>query len=158
MRRHRLERVQFFPRPPEEVFAFFCDIDQLDRFTPSWFRLHVRTAERCALYPGQQIDYTLKLFGIPFGWTTVIDTVDPPRSFSDSQLRGPYRSFRHHHLFCEVEGGTLMVDVLDYQLPLEPAGLIVHRLLAHIFDHRRLVTARLLAPDLEDPLWLPFSP
>lgn len=153
--RHRLERVQFFPRPRDEIFAFFCDIDQLDHFTPGYFRLHILTPERCTLYPGQRIEYTLRLFGIPFRWTTVIDTVDAPCSFTDSQLRGPYRSFRHQHRFYEVEGGTLMVDVVDYELPLEPAGLVVHRLLAHIFDHRRRVTARLLAPELQDPLWLP---
>ena len=43
------------------------------------------------------IDYRLRLFGIPFGWQTRIETFERNVRFSDVQLRGPYRRWHHLH-------------------------------------------------------------
>jgi ligand-binding SRPBCC domain-containing protein len=48
-------------------------------------------------------------------WLTVrITAFDPPRSFRDEQMEGPFVSFRHDHRFEAESGGTLMTDVLDF--------------------------------------------
>ncbi|MGE0494181.1 MAG: SRPBCC family protein [Vulcanimicrobiota bacterium] len=146
----RLERAQFFPVPVERAWQFFTDVDMLDRFTPDFFRLEVLTPDRPALFPGQFIDYRLRLYGIPFAWITQIESVDYPHSFIDRQARGPYASFRHQHLFYSIEGGCLKVDKLDYQVGWGPLGplldaLLVRPALEAIFETRSQRAAELLA-------------
>ena len=91
---------------------------------------------------GALIDYSLRLYKLPVRWRTRIELFEPERRFVDVQLKGPYRYWRHLHEFEDVEGGTLMRDVVDYELPLGPLGslartLFVRRSLARIFSFRR---------------------
>ena len=141
---HRLVREQFFARPRGEVFAFFADASNLERITPEFLRFEMLTPMPIELKPGALIDYRLRLFGIPIRWTTRIETFEPETSFSDVQLKGPYRSWHHLHEFFEHEDGTLMRDTVGYELPLGPLGALARRLfvsrnLDRIFEHRRAV-------------------
>ena len=146
---HLLERTQLVPRPRAEVFAFFADPWNLERITPPFLRFRILTPHPLEVKAGALIDYRLSLFGLPFGWRTVIEAWEPGVRFVDRQLRGPYRLWRHTHGFEDAPGGTLMTDRVEYQLPLGPLGevarrLLVDRQLAAIFDHRREAVARLL--------------
>ncbi len=146
-----LERTQLVPRPREEVFAFFEDAANLERITPPALRFRIVTPEPIAMGQGTLIDYRLRLFGLPLRWRTLIERYEPPLRFVDLQLSGPYRLWRHLHEFEAVPGGTLMHDRVEYALPFGPLGRAAHavavrRTLAHIFDHRRDVIARLFPP------------
>lgn len=136
-----LERAQFFPRPLDEVWEFFTDIDNLNRFTPGFFHITPLTEERPELYPGQTIDYVIRLFGIPFRWTTLITQVDKPLSFVDRQARGPYAQFEHLHQFWEVQNGTVVIDRLHYRVGWGPIGWLAERIFVRptldaIFEYR----------------------
>ena len=77
-----------------------------------------------------RIDYKVKpLFGIPMHWQTEIMHVQKPFSFTDIQLKGPYSCWEHTHTFTEKENGVLMQDVVKYQLPFGPLGVVAHSLL-----------------------------
>jgi len=147
--KHLLTREQIVARPRSEVFAFFADPQNLERITPSSLRFRIRSPLPIEMRPGAMIDYDLSLFGVRFGWRTVIERFDPPHSFVDVQARGPYRLWRHTHEILEApSGGTRIADRVEYELPLGPLGEIAHRLfvarqLRHIFDHRREVIAEL---------------
>jgi len=148
---HRLERTQLVPRPRAEVFAFFADPWNLERITPPFLRFRILTPPPLEVKAGALIDYRLSLFGLPFGWRTVIEAWEPGVRFVDRQLRGPYRRWHHTHLFEDAAGGTRMTDRVEFELPLGPLGelarvLLVDRQLAAIFDHRREAVARLLRP------------
>ena len=136
-----LERTTFLPRPRPEVFAFFSDAHNLERITPDFLRFHILTPDPIVMRPGARIDYELKLFFIPLRWRTIIEEFVPDSHFVDVQLSGPYRTWRHRHTFSDAEGGTLMHDHLDYEIPFGPIGkvaraLFVRRTLDSIFDHR----------------------
>lgn len=95
------------------------------------------------MYPGMLVTYTIRGFpGIPVRWVTEITHVLEPRLFVDEQRFGPYRFWHHQHHFREVEGGTVVEDIVHYVLPFGPAGRIfgggfVRRQLAGIFSFRR---------------------
>jgi len=145
--KHVLTREQVVPRPRSEVFAFFADAQNLERITPSSLRFRIKSPLPIEMRPGAVIEYDLSLFGVRFGWRTVIERFDPPRSFVDVQARGPYRLWRHTHEIDELPGGgTRIADRVEYELPLGPLGELAHRLfvarqLRHIFDHRQHVIA-----------------
>lgn len=141
-RNYRLERSQFVPRPRDEVFAFFSDVKNLERITPEFLHFHVLGEGSTGVHAGMLIDYRLKLFGVPLHWQSRIESFQPGEQFVDVQLRGPYRRWRHLHEFRDAPGGTLMLDQVDYELPLGPLGSLAHalfvrRTLGKIFDFRR---------------------
>ena len=150
MKVHSLVREQVIARPRREVFAFFADAANLERITPAFLRFRIVTPTPVRIEEGCLIDYRLSLFGLPFGWRTRIDRFVPDSSFVDSQLRGPYRLWRHTHEFEEVRSGTRMLDRVEYALPLGPLGsiaraLFVRATLTRIFDHRAATIAAIFA-------------
>jgi ligand-binding SRPBCC domain-containing protein len=142
---HTLHRSQRLPGSPDEVFAFFGDARNLEAITPPLLRIRVMNPDALAMGPGALIRYRLRVHRIPVGWLTAIRSWDPPQSFVDEQLRGPYALWHHTHTFeplpDDERGGTLMRDVVRYALPFGPAGELAHRLfvardLEAIFDYR----------------------
>jgi ligand-binding SRPBCC domain-containing protein len=148
---YRLERAQLIPREREQIFAFFAEAANLERLTPDFLNFRILTLLPIDLQPGTLIDYRLKLYGFPFTWCTRIETFDPPQSFTDIQLQGPYRRWHHLHEFFAVAGGTLVVDRVLYELPFGILGTLAHglfvrRMLDHIFDYRRECLQALFPP------------
>lgn len=146
--KHVLEREQFVPRPLGEVFAFFSDAANLERLTPERLHFKILSPLPIAMKPGALIDYELRLFAVPFRWRTLIETFEPMRRFTDTQLRGPYRSWHHLHEFEAAAGGTRMWDRVEYEVPLGPLGevarsLFVTRQVESIFDFRREAVDRI---------------
>ncbi|MBX7165203.1 MAG: SRPBCC family protein [Pirellulales bacterium] len=141
-RAYRLQRAQLIRRPRPEVFEFFSAAENLEAITPPALSFQILTPLPIELRSGTLIDYRLKLMGIPFNWQTRIDLFEPPLRFRDSQLQGPYRRWEHLHEFFETAEGTLMIDTIDYEIPLGPLGALarmvfVSRQLDAIFDYRR---------------------
>lgn len=149
---HRLERTQLIPRPVAEVFPFFADAENLARITPAWMGFEIVSPRPIVMQAGTRIDYRIRLLaGLPARWRTRIDVWKPGVRFVDTQERGPYRLWRHLHEFTPTADGTLMRDVVDYDVGWGPAGalawrLYVRRTLDEIFDHRRRVIDALFAP------------
>lgn len=137
-----LERIQRIPKPRDEVFAFFADAQNLEQMTPRWLAFQILTPRPIRMHEGTLIDYRIALFGIPMSWRTRIEAWQPDERFVDTQLRGPYRRWHHTHTFEAIDGGTLMLDRVEYALPLGPLGTIAHALFVRrqldmIFEHRR---------------------
>jgi ligand-binding SRPBCC domain-containing protein len=128
----------WLPLAPDRVFAFFGDAANLDRLTPPWLRLRIETAMPIAMAPGVTLDYRLRLHGIPFRWRTEITEWNPPWRLVDEQRRGPYRWWIHTHEFAAADGGSDVVETVDYD---PPGGALVHALLVGP-DLRRIFTYR----------------
>ena len=144
----RFEDFVFIPKPREEVFPFFADPGNLERITPPLLKFEIERSSTATVTEGTVIDYRLKLHGLPLRWRSLIRTWEPEDAFVDFQLKGPYRLWNHRHTFIPVDGGTVMTDRVDYQLPLGPLGGLaasfVVRDLKKIFDHRRRTLLELL--------------
>jgi ligand-binding SRPBCC domain-containing protein len=144
----RLDQEQWVPRAPAEVFALFSDPQNLEKLTPPFLRFRVLGSSTPALEVGTRIDYRLSLHGLPVRWQSRIDEWEPDRRFVDSQTRGPYATWRHTHTFEPHAGGTILRDVVCYELPLGAlgglvAGSRVRRDLREIFAYRRRKVAEI---------------
>jgi ligand-binding SRPBCC domain-containing protein len=141
MKIYELERDQWVPGALSEVFDFFSRAENLARITPDWVNFRILTPVPIEMHQGALIDYTIRLAGIPLGWSTRITCWEPGSRFVDEQIRGPYALWHHTHTFVRHDGGVLVGDRVRYALPLGPLGRAAHALavgsaLDAIFDHR----------------------
>ena len=145
MRVHRFQQTTRLARRPDEVFPFFAAAGNLQRITPPELGFRILTPD-VEMMEGALIRYSLSLFGVRFQWHTEITRWNPPHEFVDVQLRGPYRQWIHTHTFRPDGDGTLMEDVVDYALPLQPLGEIAAPLVGlqvrRIFNYRARVIAQ----------------
>ena len=149
LREHVLRTETFIPRPREETFDFFAAAENLERITPSELRFEIVTPLPIRMAEGAEIEYRLRLFGVPFSWLTVISRWEPGIRFVDEQVRGPYALWVHTHTFADAPGGTQVSDEVRYRLPFFPFGELalplVRRQLARIFRHRARCLEQLLS-------------
>jgi ligand-binding SRPBCC domain-containing protein len=137
-----LAASQVLPLPRERAFAFFEDPRNLFDITPDWLRFVMKDREtKTEVFEGAEFDYTIRWLSVTLRWRSRIEGYRPPEQFTDVQLVGPYRSWRHRHTFEEVPGGTLMRDIVTYRLPFGLLGstahaLAVRRQLENIFRYR----------------------
>lgn len=132
------------PVPVEEVFSFFAEARNLEKLTPPWLRFEVLTGGPIIMAAGTLIDYRIYWRRIPLRWRTEIEVWEPNHRFVDRQIRGPYRLWRHEHLFVERGDGTAIIDRVEYA----PFGgalanrLVVARDVGRIFAYRHEVLRR----------------
>ena len=155
-----LEREQWLPVTVEEAWSFFSSPHNLSKITPGNIGFKIRGEVMDGpVQPGQRITYDLRpLLGIPLRWVTYIAIAKRPYRILDVQIQGPYKHWWHEHLFIAKDGGTLMKDRVEYELPLGPLGDLVHAVvvrsrLKHLFDFRfraldRLFKRRARTPGL----------
>lgn len=141
MNTYTLQRELWVPNSLTAVFDFFSRAENLERITPPWMRFRILTPPPITMKQGATIAYALRVRGIPLRWLTEIERWNPPYEFIDTQIKGPYKIWRHTHRFSEAAGGTLIVDIVDYALPFGLIGRLAHRLqvardLSLIFDYR----------------------
>jgi ligand-binding SRPBCC domain-containing protein len=125
MTTHLFETELWLPVTRVKVFPFFADAHNLEVITPPWLNFKILTPGEIPMRVGALIDYQIRIHGIPVRWRTEIADWNPPHSFVDQQLRGPYRLWRHTHTFTEKNGGTLCGDRVEYAVP---GGALVNKL------------------------------
>jgi ligand-binding SRPBCC domain-containing protein len=146
---YRLQCSMIVPATLGEVFGFFEDPRNLGRITPSWLNFRIVNPDGVEMREGAEIDYVIRWQGVPMKWQTRIVSYDPPRSFIDEQMRGPYRFWRHTHSFAECAEGVAVSDCVDYRLPFGVFGRLAHaaivqRQLIEIFRFRQSAIAAVL--------------
>jgi ligand-binding SRPBCC domain-containing protein len=125
-------------RQRNEVFPFFSNPLNLEQITPPWLRFRIVSTLPIEMHEGVEIEYRLRIRGIPIGWRSRITAWNPPHRFVDEQVRGPYRIWVHEHRFIEDSGRTLCEDNVKYA----PRGgalvneLFVERDIHKIFAYR----------------------
>ena len=134
---------QYLPISLEEAWAFFSNPNNLNLITPD--KMHFRTIGEVpdVMHEGLLIRYKIKpMMQIPMTWVTEIGTVHHQVSFTDRQMKGPYKTWVHEHHFAQEGTGVMMTDKLAYDIGLGLIGRIAGRFwvdkkVAEIFDFRK---------------------
>lgn len=138
---HRLIFEQWINKSKEELFPFFSDVKNLAKITPEHLNFQVLSSSSENVGAGTEFKYKLKIKGFYILWTSKIMEWDPPHQFIDQQEKGPYKKWRHLHQLTELAGGTVIKDVIDFEIPLGAIGYgatswMVTKDLHDIFHHR----------------------
>ncbi|MBE9602188.1 SRPBCC family protein [Pedobacter sp. MC2016-24] len=145
MRSYQLNFSQKLPISLAEAWDFFSSPLNLAKITPEDMAFTVtsdlNTIEK--MYPGMIITYKVSpALGIKLDWMTEITQVVEGKYFIDEQRFGPYKFWHHQHHFKAVEGGTEMLDLLTYGLPMGIFGQVANSVyvaskLQQIFSYRK---------------------
>lgn len=131
--------------PLSAVSAFHHDTSVLKRLTPPPIFAQIHAFE--PLGENSKASFTLWFGPIPIRWQVVHSNVGP-NGFTDTQVRGPLRRWRHTHRFTAVDERTTRVDEhIEYE---HHAGLkaLFSRLLfsrpalSFLFTARMLITRK----------------
>ncbi len=144
MRVYTLHAEQTVPRTLDEVFSFFDRPENLEELTPKSLSFQILTPKPLVMAKGLLIDYTIRIWGVPLHWRTLITAYDAPHRFVDEQLKGPYAFWHHTHTFTEVDGGVKIEDDVRYAMPFGWLGQFVHAIyvqrdVQRIFNHRKQI-------------------
>jgi len=125
---YNLKTEHLLPVSIDEAWDFFSSAKNLSRITPPEMEFKILSnLDEKEFYEGMLIDYIVKpVFGIPLKWQTEIIKVNKPNSFTDTQLKGPYKIWEHTHTFIPQENGTLIRDEIKYQIPFGILGQLAH--------------------------------
>ncbi len=134
--------------PPQAVFALHESPDALERLIPPWEK--VKVVQRSgSLEPGTRVVLRTRLGLFSWKWVAEHTEYEPGRMFADRQVHGPFSYWYHRHLFLDDgQGGTILRDEVDYQLPLGKLGerlgqSLVESRLRKMFDYRHRVTQQM---------------
>ena len=75
------------------------------------------------------VTFEARHFGIRQRLTSQIVEYERPHYFIDQMTKGPFKRLRHEHRFEPINGGTMMIDVMDFASPFGPIGTLVDKLL-----------------------------
>jgi len=88
---------------------------------------------------GEEVTWRATHFGIPLTMTSRITAFDYPRSFTDEQVAGPFKAFRHVHEFEPTVSGSVMVDRVQFSAPFGVLGRVVERLFLARYLERLII-------------------
>ncbi len=131
--------------PLERVIAFHRDTSVLKQLTPLPIFARIHRFEPLA--EGSRADFTLWFGPFPVRWQAVHSDVGR-HGFTDTQTRGPLKSWRHTHRFTAVgPNQTRVDDHIVYEHDAGWRGLISRLLFArpgllYLFTARKLLTRR----------------
>ncbi len=138
--------------PVERVFALHERADALELLTPPGQGIEVLRREG-GLKVGAVVEFSVPIGPIRKRWVARHIAYEKNRLFVDEQQSGPFRRWLQRHQFIPDAGGTLLVDSVDFELPLAPVsewlgGWIARRKLDAMFAYRHWVTRQMCeAPD-----------
>jgi ligand-binding SRPBCC domain-containing protein len=118
------ERSVLLDASLHEVYAFHEDPRNITKISPP--SLKVEKVE-CAVPArvGQEFRLRVRQFGLPLEWIGFWDEAEPFVRLVDGARKSPFLHWRHHHLFAQAQGGTLMTDRVEYALPFGPLGRLL---------------------------------
>ncbi|MBP7863928.1 SRPBCC family protein [bacterium] len=142
MRKLFIKQTQL-PRSAQSVYDWHMEPGALKRLTPAWEKVSMRPAN-AEIKNGLQVELLIGSGPIKIKWLAEHCDVEPGKGFTDFQVRGPFKFWKHRHEFEDNANGCLLTDRIEYELPFDfivPFGdFFVRQKLKRMFDYRHEVT------------------
>ncbi|MCR2762057.1 DUF1990 family protein [Microbacterium sp. zg.B48] len=104
--------------PVAELFDVSLSIDEHVASMAKSGERAIGGVTRGSIALGESVTWRARHFGIWFTMTSRITSLQRPDRFVDEQVRGPFRTFRHEHVFTGDGNETVMTDTLTIGSPI----------------------------------------
>lgn len=102
------------PTTMAQMIAFHEDRRAVAKLTPPPIFVRVHRNDLISLTDGE-VEITLWFGLFPVRWIARHEPGPTETSFADRQIRGPLESWRHEHIFRQLEGGIELTDRVTYE-------------------------------------------
>jgi len=134
-----IEVVTLIGAPPTVVFDLELDMSVHAESLSDSRETAATSTGRRRLGLGDEVTFQARHFGLPWRMTSRITHYDAPRRFVDEQIRGPFQSLCHEHVFEHLGANrTRMTDRMTVSAPLGPLSALPTRLLLAPYLRRLL--------------------
>ncbi len=108
----------------KELFYFHVNFNNVTIVTPPMIKVRfLLVPERMEI--GSKLIVEVNQFGFWLPWEITVEKLEPYSLMVDYQSgRGPFRSWRHEHIFQEKNQRTILTDRITYSLPFGKLGSI----------------------------------
>ncbi len=124
----RIELTTEIAAPIELVFDLARDLDLHQKSTSQTKERIVAGKSTGLAELGDEITFEATHFGVRQKLTSKIIEMSRPNRFVDQMTKGAFKSLHHIHEFRSTPGGTEMKDVLTFEAPLGPLGILAEKL------------------------------
>lgn len=104
------------------VFDIARDIDLHQKSTSKTKEKAIAGRTSGLIENGETVTWRAKHLGVYQTHTSKIINMEKPYQFTDIMLKGTFKSLHHQHVFKEKDGGTLMIDIFQFESPLGILG------------------------------------
>ncbi|MEK9726987.1 MAG: TIGR01777 family oxidoreductase [Candidatus Margulisiibacteriota bacterium] len=113
----QFSKVSTVLAPPKFVYDWHARDGAFNRLLPPWES--VKIMDTVGPFDERFTQLQMKRFGIAMNWLAQHVDVVPGQEFTDIQVKGPFKSWRHTHQFLPLSDiRTKMIDTIDLRLPL----------------------------------------
>src|SRR5215510_11957202 len=136
-----LHLTSFVAAPRERVFDLSRNIslhkvsmEQFKEEAISGIRSGLINKEDTVTWRGKHL-YKTRYF------TSKITEMKPYEMFTDKMIKGDFKSFEHQHFFKTADNGTIVIDIINYEMPYGWVGVLVNKFylgpyLEKLINHR----------------------
>lgn len=133
----------------EEAFGFHSDTNNLKRITPDFIKVRIIKIDLPLILHSE---ISLEITQFEFfrtKWKLELTDFSPFSLITDTQIKGPFKKWQHKHCFEPKDGGTMMTDKINYELPFGSIGraadkLYVSKMIDKQFEYRHKLTKNIL--------------
>lgn len=110
------------------VFDLARDIDLHQKSTSKTNERAIAGRTSGLIEEGETVTWKAKHLGIVQTLTTKIVSMNKPSDFTDSMVKGAFKSMKHQHIFKQEGKNTIMTDIFEFQSPFGMIGKIFNKL------------------------------
>lgn len=116
------EKRSVMPVDAKTLYRWHARPGAFERLTPPWQDIEV-VERQGTIEDGDRMVMKMRQGPVPITWEALHTDHIPGEQFVDRQQRGPFRHWTHTHRFEALEdGSSLLVDQVDYALPMGSLG------------------------------------
>lgn len=119
--------TSFIQAPIERVFDLSRNIDLHKKSMTESGEEAVAGTTNGLIQQGETVTWKAKHLGKTRFHKSRITVMQSPNHFIDEMVEGDFKSFEHSHHFMKIENGTIMIDLLRYEVPYGLVGRLVDR-------------------------------
>ena len=128
----------------KSLFEYHANPGALNRLIPPWENIAIQQRSD-SLIVGSEVIIRNSLFGLPVTWRARHTQLNPPESFQDIQLSGPFKTWIHdHHFQRNGMGQSTLQDRIHFETKFGLIGTfgwpIVRAKLKAMFAYRHRTT------------------
>ncbi|MES2277034.1 MAG: SRPBCC family protein [Bacteroidota bacterium] len=87
----------------------------------------------------ETVTWRAKHFGLMMEMTSRITELMYATSFTDEQVKGPFKRLKHQHTFQQLDSHTLMCDYFEFESPLGWLGRTVDKIVMRAYLRQLLM-------------------